>query len=178
MVASIGWTFFRQRWRPATVLCWSVPGGGRQARQRRRRCAVPGAALRRFITEGFDAFLECGILAAHPARRNAARGHGAPASVRRHRRLQPARGGAGPGGAPAQDTVARWDHAPGHEPAGVHAAAGRAGAAAAAALDPSSWRAGPQRQAARAWSSTSTCTTVRTAAPGSSISSSPSSSAR
>lgn len=36
------------------------------------------------------------------------------------------------GGVEAQDAVARPNHAPGHEPAGVHAAAGRAGAAAAA----------------------------------------------
>ena len=52
--------------------------------------------------------------------------------------------------AQAQDPLARRHHAPGDVAAGVHAAAGSPGAATAAAPDPLPWRAGPQRQAARA----------------------------
>ena len=93
-----------------------------------------------------------------PQGRDAAAGHGSAAPVRRHRRVQSARGGAGrsegpqaagaavplhhpagavgrtdsalrgrAGGVAAQDAVARRHHAPGHEPAGVHAAAGGKG---------------------------------------------------
>jgi uncharacterized iron-regulated membrane protein len=54
------------------------------------------------------------------------------------------------GGAQAQDSLARWDHASGHVAAGVHAAACGAGATATAAPHPLPRRAGTQRQAARA----------------------------
>ena len=54
------------------------------------------------------------------------------------------------GGAQAQDSLARRHHAPGDVAAGVHAAAGSAGATAEAAPDPLPRRAGAQRQAARA----------------------------
>ena len=52
------------------------------------------------------------------------------------------------GGAEAQDAVARRHHAPRHVAAGVHAAAGGAGAATPAAPDPLSRGAGPEREAA------------------------------
>jgi len=54
------------------------------------------------------------------------------------------------GGAQVQDAVARRQHAPAHEPAGVHAAAGGAGAAAEAAPHQLPWRRGPERQVAGA----------------------------
>ncbi len=55
-----------------------------------------------------------------------------------------------PGGTQAQDTMARRHHAPGGEPAGVHAAAGGAVATAQAAPDPLPWGARPECQAALA----------------------------
>ncbi|MBN8507362.1 MAG: transposase [Burkholderiales bacterium] len=56
----------------------------------------------------------------------------------------------------AQDTVARRHHAPGDEPAGVHAAAGGAGAEAAVASDQVPWCAGTEREAAGAGGAAST----------------------
>ena len=53
------------------------------------------------------------------------------------------------GGAEAEDPLARRHYAPGDVTVGVHAAAGGAGAKAKAVPHPLSWRAGPQRQAAR-----------------------------
>ncbi len=59
-----------------------------------------------------------------------------------------------PGRAETQDTVARRNHAPGDEPAGVHAAAGRAGATAQAAAHLVPRRDGSQCQAAGAGGAT------------------------
>ena len=54
------------------------------------------------------------------------------------------------GGIEAQETVARRRHAPGHEPAGVHAAVVCASVAAEAAPDQVPWGAGAEREAAAA----------------------------
>jgi len=127
---------------------WS-PGAGQKVASLQGRPAASGAAQPTAVRQ------RPGL---QPARRSALRlrraagarttmsVHHAPGTGQRARALQPRR----PSGAEAQDRLARRHHPPCPVAAAVHAAAGRAGAAPAFALDPIPWGARAQCQAARA----------------------------